>query len=51
MSPKLKLTSTGTCTGEKIADNTTYKQLGAELDASALADLKQKVEAAGYACR
>jgi hypothetical protein len=40
-----------TCTGEKIADNTTYKQLGAELDASALADLKQKVEAAGYACR
>src|SRR5258708_6673353 len=40
-----------TCVGEKIADSTTYKQLGTALDASALADLKQKVEAAGYACR
>ena len=40
-----------TCTSEKIADNTTYKQLGTELNASALADLKQKYEAAGYACR
>jgi hypothetical protein len=40
-----------TCVNEKIADSTTYKQLGTAPDASALADLKQKVEAAGYACR
>jgi hypothetical protein len=40
-----------TCTTEQVADRTTYKQLGTEPDASALADLKQKVEAAGYACR
>jgi hypothetical protein len=46
-----QITKYCTCTSEKIADNTTYKQLGTELDAGALADLKQKVEAAGYACR
>lgn len=40
-----------TCVNEKIADSTTYKQLGTAPDASALADLKQKVEAAGYTCR
>jgi hypothetical protein len=40
-----------TCTSEKIADGTTYKQLGTELDASALAHLKQTAEAATYACR
>jgi hypothetical protein len=40
-----------TCTTEQVADRTTYKQLGTEPDASALANLKQKVEAAGYACR
>jgi hypothetical protein len=40
-----------TCVSEKIADSTTYKQLGTAPDASALADLKQKAEAAGYACR
>lgn len=39
------------CVSEKIADNTTYKQLGSEADATALADLKQKLEAAGDACR
>ena len=40
-----------TCVSEKIADSTTYKQLGTDPDARALADLKQKAEAAGYACR
>lgn len=40
-----------TCISEQLADRTTYQQLGTEPDASALADLKQKVEAAGYACR
>jgi uncharacterized protein DUF4339 len=40
-----------TCVSEKIADGMTYKQLGTDPDASALADLKQKAEAAGYACR
>jgi hypothetical protein len=40
-----------TCTTERIADGTTYKQLGTELDQSALAHLRQMVEAAGYACR
>jgi hypothetical protein len=40
-----------TCVSEKIADNTTYKQLGGEADATALSDLKQKLEAAGNACR
>jgi hypothetical protein len=39
------------CTSEKMADSTTYKQLGTELNASALADLKQRAEAAYYACR
>ncbi|WP_036290889.1 DUF4339 domain-containing protein [Methylosinus sp. PW1] len=39
------------CVSEKIADLTTYKQLGAAPDASALADLKQRVEAAAFACR
>jgi hypothetical protein len=39
------------CVGEKMADGTTYKQLGSELDASALAGLRQKTEAAGQACR
>ena len=39
------------CVGEKMADSTTYKQLGSELDASALAGLRQKTEAAGQACR
>jgi hypothetical protein len=40
-----------TCVSEKMADGTTYKQLGTEPDASALADLRQKTEAVGYACR
>ena len=39
------------CVSEKIANNTTYKQLGTDADARALADLKQKLEAAGNACR
>ena len=38
-------------TREKIADSTTYKQLGSEADATALADLRQRLEAAGNACR
>jgi hypothetical protein len=40
-----------TCTSEKMADGTTYKQIGSEPDASMLAGLRQKAEAAGYACR
>jgi hypothetical protein len=40
-----------TCVSEKMADGTTYKQLGTEPDASALADLRQQAEAVGYACR
>jgi hypothetical protein len=40
-----------TCVFEKMADRTTYKQLGTKPDASVLADLKPKTEAAGYACR
>jgi hypothetical protein len=40
-----------TCLSENLADGTTYKQLGTEPDASALAGLKQRTEAAGYACR
>lgn len=40
-----------TCVSEKIADSTTYKQLGTEADAAALADLKRRLEAAGNACR
>jgi hypothetical protein len=39
------------CVSEKIADGTTYKQLGSEADATALADLRQKLEVAGNACR
>lgn len=39
------------CIGEKMADGTTYQQLGTEPDASALAALRQKAEAAGNACR
>jgi hypothetical protein len=39
------------CTSEKMADSTTYKQLGTELGASELNELKQKIEAASYACR
>jgi hypothetical protein len=39
------------CVSEKIADSTTYKQLGSEADATALDDLRQKLEAAGNACR
>lgn len=39
------------CVSEKIANSTTYKQLGTEADAAALADLKQRLEAAGNACR
>jgi GYF domain 2 len=38
------------CVSEKIADDTTYKQLGSEADATGLADLKQRLEAAGNAC-
>jgi hypothetical protein len=40
-----------TCVSEKMADGTTYQQLGTEPDANALADLRKKTEAAGYACR
>jgi len=40
-----------TCVSEKMADGTTYQQLGTEPDANALADLRIKTEAAGYACR
>lgn len=39
------------CISEKMADGTTYQQLGTEPDASALAVLRQKAEAAGTACR
>jgi hypothetical protein len=39
------------CLSEKMADSTTYQQLGTEPDANALADLRKKTEAAGYACR
>jgi hypothetical protein len=39
------------CISEKMADGTTYRQLGTEPDASALAALRQKAEAAGSACR
>lgn len=39
------------CISEKMADGTTYQQLGTEPDASALAILRQKAEAAGSACR
>lgn len=40
-----------TCASEKLAEGTTYEQLGRRLDVSATADLKQKAEAVGYACR
>jgi hypothetical protein len=39
------------CISEKMADGTTYQQLGTEPDASALIVLRKKAEAAGYACR
>jgi hypothetical protein len=39
------------CVSEKIASSTTYKQLGTEADAAALAELKRRIEAAGNACR
>lgn len=39
------------CVSEKAAGGTTYRQLGTEPDARALADLKQRIEAAGYSCR
>jgi hypothetical protein len=40
-----------TCYAEKMADGTSYKQLGAELNRDALARLKQRVEAISYECR
>jgi GYF domain 2 len=40
-----------TCLAERVADKTTYKEMGTEPQASTLADLKQRVEVAGYACR
>lgn len=40
-----------TCVSEKMADATTYKQLGSDLDAGALRDLRQKVEAIDNRCR
>ena len=40
-----------TCVSEKMADATTYQQLGGELDANALADLRKKTETASDACR
>lgn len=40
-----------TCVSGKVADATTYRQIGNEPDARALADLKQRVEAAGFSCR
>lgn len=39
------------CVSEKIANSTTYRQLGTEADSAALAELKQRLEAAGDACR
>jgi hypothetical protein len=39
------------CISEKMADGTTYRQLGTAPDANALAVLRQKAEAAGQACR
>lgn len=39
------------CVGEKFFDGMTYKQLGTDPDASALADLRQKTEAAANGCR
>jgi hypothetical protein len=39
-----------TCFSASMADGTTYKQLGTELDARALADLRQRAEAVGNGC-
>jgi hypothetical protein len=39
------------CMSQKMAAGTTYRQLGSEPDANALADLRQKVEAVSDACR
>ncbi|OOO19295.1 hypothetical protein CPT34_31530 [Rhizobium sophoriradicis] len=39
------------CMTEKMADATTYKQLGTELAAKDLADLQQKVVAISNLCR
>jgi hypothetical protein len=40
-----------TCTAEKMAASTSYKELGVDPDAKALDYLKQRAEAAGVACR
>ncbi|MGY3696889.1 ABC-type uncharacterized transport system permease subunit [Bradyrhizobium sp. USDA 3240] len=39
------------CVSAKAADGTTYRQLGTEPDARALADLRQRMEAVGNSCR
>jgi len=39
------------CVAEKMADITTYKQLGAELDENAMRELRQKAEAISSTCR
>lgn len=39
------------CISQKMAASTTYRQLGSEPDAGALADLRQKVEAVSDTCR
>jgi hypothetical protein len=39
------------CMSQKMAAGTTYQQLGSEPDATALAELRQKVEAVSDACR
>jgi hypothetical protein len=39
------------CISQKMAASTTYQQLGSEPDATALAELRQKVEAVSDACR
>jgi hypothetical protein len=39
------------CMSQKMAVGTTYRQLGSEPDANALADLGQKVQAVSDACR
>jgi hypothetical protein len=46
-----QISSYCTCAGEKMAYGTTYKQLGTDPDASAIADLRQRTESIGYACR
>lgn len=40
-----------TCVSERMADTMTYRQLGTELDAKALAGLQQKVGAISSLCR